>query len=179
MEAHYKDLLKTADLMVDKIYEGGRSGNASDDPLPHLIGVSNQGGFRYIGTKNAPRLAVLTSTMKDLDWPDRIDTETGIFTYFGDNKKPGHELHDTPRFGNLLLRDMFEHAHGSKNDRAQAPPVLIFANTGTWRDVQFLGWPRRERRISMPIQTWSACGRPRAARDSRTMMRSSRFWSTR
>lgn len=139
MEAHYKDLLKTADLMVDKIYEGGRSGNASDDPLPHLIGVSNQGGFRYIGTKNAPRLAVLTSTMKDLDWPDRIDTETGIFTYFGDNKKPGHELHDTPRFGNLLLRDMFEHAHGSKNDRAQAPPVLIFANTGTWRDVQFLG----------------------------------------
>jgi hypothetical protein len=34
---------------------------------------------------------------------------------------------------------MFERAHGSKNDRAQVPPVLIFANTGSWRDVQFLG----------------------------------------
>jgi hypothetical protein len=32
----------------------------SDDPLPHLVDVSNQGGFRYIGTKEAPRLAVLT-----------------------------------------------------------------------------------------------------------------------
>lgn len=139
MDANYKNKLNHADLMVDKIYEGGRAGNASDDPLPHLIGVSNQGGFRYIGSKEAPRLAVLTSTMKDLDWPDRLDTETGIFTYFGDNKKPGHELHDTPRFGNLLLRDMFERAHGSKNDRAQVPPVLIFANSGSWRDVEFLG----------------------------------------
>jgi hypothetical protein len=139
MDASYKDGLTAADLMVDKIYEGGRSGNASDDPLPHLIGVSNQGGFRYIGSKDAPRIAVLTSTMKDLDWPDRLDTETGIFTYFGDNKKPGHELHDTPRFGNLLLRDMFERAHGSKAERVVVPPVFIFANTGSWRDVQFLG----------------------------------------
>jgi hypothetical protein len=139
MDVNFKDALRHADLMVDKIYQGGRSGNASDDPLPHLVGVSNQGGFRYIGTKHEPRLAVLTSTMKDLDWPDRLDAETGVFTYFGDNKRPGHELHDTPRFGNLLLRDMFERAHGSKNDRAQVPPVLIFANTGSWRDVQFLG----------------------------------------
>jgi Restriction endonuclease AspBHI N-terminal/Restriction endonuclease len=131
--------LRHADLMVDKVYEGGRSGNASDDPLPHLIGVSNQGGFRYIGSKGAPRLAVLTTTLRNLDWPDSLDPETGIFSYFGDNKKPGHELHDTPRFGNLLLRDMFERAHGSNVDRAMVPPVLIFANTGSWRDVEFLG----------------------------------------
>jgi hypothetical protein len=79
--------LINADLMVDRIYEGGRAGNASDHPLPHLVGVSNQGGFRYIGTKDAPKLAVLTSTLKDLDWPDNLDREVGIFTYFGDNKK--------------------------------------------------------------------------------------------
>jgi hypothetical protein len=139
MDEKQKLELKSLDLMVDKIYQGGRSGNASDDPLPHLIGVSNQGGFRYIGSKDMPRLAVLTSTLKDLDWPDSLDPETGIFTYFGDNKKPGHELHDTPRFGNLLLRDMFERAHGSSADRALVPPVLIFANTGSWRDVEFLG----------------------------------------
>lgn len=125
--------------MVDAIYEGGRNGNASDDPLPHLVGVSNQGGFRYIGTKEVPKLAVLTLTTKELDWPDNLDRETGVFTYFGDNRKPGHELHSTPRFGNLLLRDMFERAHGQRDDRAVVPPVLIFSNTGTFRDVEFLG----------------------------------------
>jgi hypothetical protein len=139
MDAILEAELKNADLMVDKIYQGGRSGNISDDPLPHLVGVSNQGGFRFIGAKDDPNLVVLTSTLKDLDWPDTLDTETGIFTYFGDNKKPGHELHDTPRFGNLLLRDMFERAHGSRDDRASVPPVFIFANTGSWRDVEFLG----------------------------------------
>jgi hypothetical protein len=54
--------LETCDLIVDAIYEGGRSGNAGDDPLPRLIGVSNQGGFRYLGNKESPRLIVLTSS---------------------------------------------------------------------------------------------------------------------
>ena len=134
MDALKEAELKNADLLLDAIYEGGRSGNASDDPLPHLVGVSNQGGFRYIGTKEAPRLAVLTSTLRDLDWPDRLDKEEGIFTYYGDNKKPGHELHDTPRFGNLLLRDMFDGAH-QPAERPKVPPVLVFTNCGTWRDV--------------------------------------------
>jgi len=131
--------LVNSDLLVDKIYEGGRTGNASDDPLPHLVGVSNQGGFRYIGSKTFPKLIILTSTLKNHDWPDDLDKENGIFTYYGDNKKPGHELHDTPRFGNLLLRDMFDKGHGSKDERILVPPVFIFANTGNWRDVEFLG----------------------------------------
>jgi hypothetical protein len=129
---------ETPGLLVDRIYQGGRRGNASDDPLPRLVGVSNQGGFRYIGTKNAPKLVVLTST-ENPDWPDNLDKETGMFTYYGDNREPGHELHETRRFGNLLLRDMFERAHGSRDDRAKVPPVLIFANTGTFRDVEFRG----------------------------------------
>lgn len=139
MEALEETALRNADLMVDRVYTGGRRGNASDDSLPHLIGVSNQGGFRYIGSKDHPRLIVLTSTMSDPDWPDSLDREAGIFTYYGDNKKPGHELHDTPRFGNLLLRNMFHAAHGGAEERALVPPVLVFANTGTWRDVEFLG----------------------------------------
>jgi hypothetical protein len=139
MSVEWTTALKKADLLVDKIYAGGRSGNASDDPLPHLIGVSNQGGFRYIGTKDALKLAVLTSNLRDPDWPDNLDRETGIYTYFGDNKRPGHQLHETPRFGNLILRDMFERAHGTPASRAIVPPVLIFANTGNWRDVEFLG----------------------------------------
>jgi hypothetical protein len=139
VEALEEAALRNADLMVDRIYAGGRKGNASDDPLPHLIGVSNQGGFRYVGSKDHPRLVVLTSTMSDPDWPDSLDRETGIFTYYGDNKKPGHELHDTPRFGNLLLRNMFHAAHGGIAERALVPPVFVFANTGSWRDVEYLG----------------------------------------
>jgi hypothetical protein len=134
-----KAALKNTDLQIDAVYSGGRSGNAADDPLPHLLGVSNQGGFRYIGTKFSPRIVALTSTLSDPDWPDSLDRESGIFTYYGDNKRPGHELHDTPRFGNLLLRDMFQRVHGSEADRLQVPPVFVFANTGLWRDVEFLG----------------------------------------
>lgn len=139
MNNREKKILKDSDLLIDRIYAGGRSGNASDDPLNSLVGVSNQGGFRYIGSKEKPRLIVLTSTLKNPDWPDDFDEENGIYTYFGDNKEPGRELHDTPRFGNLLLRDAFERAQGTSTDRMEVPPILIFANTGEWRDVRFLG----------------------------------------
>lgn len=140
MTPEEKQALRAQDLIIDRVYRGGRSGNASDDPLPPLVGVSNQGGFRTLGEKAQPRLVVLTSTMADPDWPDGLDTENGLFTYYGDNKNPGHELHDTPRFGNLLLRDMFDRARGTADDRSRVPPVLVFANKKkTWRDVEFMG----------------------------------------
>jgi hypothetical protein len=126
-------------LQVENVYGGGRKGNSSDDPLHTLIGVSNQGGFRYIGSKEIPKLIVLKSSMSDPDWPDDFDIENGIYTYYGDNKKPGHELHDTPRFGNLLLRNVFEKSHGGEIGRKSVPPILIFVNTGEYRDVKFIG----------------------------------------
>ena len=131
--------LSTADLTVDAVYEGGRSGNAGDDPLHPLIGVSNQGGFRYLGTREQPQLIVLTSSFDDPDWPDRVDRETGIATYFGDNKHPGRGLHDTPRNGNHLLRVMFDAIHQHPARRAEVPPVLLFGNAGHFRDMIFLG----------------------------------------
>jgi len=42
--------------------------------------------------------------MADPDWPDSPDRETGVFTYYGDNKKPGRELHDTGRDGNPIWK---------------------------------------------------------------------------
>jgi hypothetical protein len=131
--------LETADLLVDAVYEGGRAGNAGDDPLTLLIGVSNQGGFRYLGTVEEPRLIVLTSSFTDADWPDFVDRETGLVTYFGDNKHPGRELHDTPRFGNILLRNMFDALHSQSPRRNHIPPVLLFGNNGSYRDVVFQG----------------------------------------
>lgn len=132
------DQLSTADLCVDGVYTGGRQGNAGDDPFPRLLSISNQGGFRYRGTLKKLDMVVLTSSLTDVDWPDSLDPETGVLTYFGDNKKPGRSLHDTPRNGNELLRRLFDLAH-SEVDRRHTPPILIFGNRGTWRDVIFLG----------------------------------------
>lgn len=131
--------LGQADLHIDCVYESGRVGNAGDDPLNPLLKVSIGGGFRYRGTLDSLELVVLTTTMTDPDWPDVMDRETGVFTYYGDNKKPGQALHETPRRGNQILRNVFDLAHGNSEDRSRVPPILIFATTGIWRDMTFLG----------------------------------------
>jgi hypothetical protein len=59
--------LPTTDLVIDAIYEGGTRGNVADDPLGKLIpGAGNQGGFRQVGLRNSPQMAVLYSSMDDL-----------------------------------------------------------------------------------------------------------------
>jgi len=131
--------LGMADLHVDAVYESGRSGNAGDDPFPRLLRVSNMGGFRYRGALAALEMVVLTSSMADANWPDELDRETGIFTYYGDNKQPGRALHATPRNGNELLRRIFAAAHEGESGRRSVPPIFVFGNTGEWRDVMFLG----------------------------------------
>jgi hypothetical protein len=131
--------LSSAELHVDAIYQGGRKGNAGDDPFPALLNVSNQGGFRYRGNLAALEMLVLTSSFSDPDWPDALDRETSVLTYFGDNKRPGRGLHETPRHGNELLRRIFEHANAGGSQRAKVPPIFVFSNTGEWRDVMFLG----------------------------------------
>jgi hypothetical protein len=68
-----------------------------------------------------------------------MDRETGVFTYYGDNKKPGLGIHETPRNGNELLRRIFADAHAGIEGRKRVPPIFVFANTGEWRDVRFIG----------------------------------------
>lgn len=131
--------IDTADLLVDAIYQGDRRGGAGDDPLPRLIGVSTGGGFRYRGAINRLELVALTSNKRDPDWPDVLDRETGTYTYYGDNKVPGRELHGTPRFGNLLLQRIFDDAHAGAAGRQKVPPTLVFTSAGERRDVVFLG----------------------------------------
>ena len=139
MHAFSFDQLAGADLIVDATYVGGRAGNAGDDPLPRLLGVSNQGGFRYRGNLEYLDMVVLTSSLNDPDWPDSLDPETGVFTYYGDNKRPGRALHSTPRNGNELLRRMFDLGHSLLVGREDVPPIFLFGSSGTWRDVVFLG----------------------------------------
>lgn len=140
MKAVEQESLGMVDLIVDAIYQGGRKGNAGDDPLPRLMRVDSQGGFRYRGkVKGKLDLLVLTTSMNDPDWPDALDPETGIFTYFGDNKKPGRDLHDTGRDGNLVLKTIFEDGRAGAEGRRNIPPVFLFASAGVGRDVRFLG----------------------------------------
>jgi hypothetical protein len=101
--------LAVTDLVVDQVYEGGTRGNAGDDAIGRLLPVGNQGGFRFNGSlaKGTVRLVVLYTSGAEVDWPDHIEPTTGDFTYYGDNRKPGKDLHDTPRGGNRLLREIF------------------------------------------------------------------------
>jgi hypothetical protein len=134
----FSDLART-DLLVDAAYQGGDAGNLGDDPLHPLLKVGVLGGFRYKGSvaDKQLRLCVLYSETNDPDWPDALYPETGQFLYFGDNKNPGHELHDTPRQGNLILRNVFDELHAG--NRRDIPPFFVFTRGTRGRDVIFRG----------------------------------------
>lgn len=131
--------LASADFVVDATFEGGTAGTMADDPLARLLPVGNQGGFRYRGSPPTPNLVVLLSTRRQAAWPDDLDPYTGLYSYYGDNRTAGHELHDTRRRGNSILADAFRRAHSTNTDRAGSPTFLVFHSTGVRRDVRFLG----------------------------------------
>lgn len=135
------DQLADSDLVLDRVYSGGTVGGTGDDPLSKLLPVGNQGGFRPVGspTKDLVKLVVLHTTGTEPDWPDALDPYSGTFTYYGDNRRPGRSLEDTPKKGNLLLSRVFARAHGSAATRIGVPPFLLFDKPGTGRDVRFRG----------------------------------------
>lgn len=131
--------LSTSDLIVDAIYEGGLG--LPGEPLSKVMpGVGNLGGFRAAGKGPDKKFVVLYTSGEDKDWPDTLDLNTGQFVYYGDNKSPGHELHDTQPGGNAILRRVFELLHSS--ERLRVPPFFIFRKYPTpasARSVQFKG----------------------------------------
>ncbi len=133
------DQLTNADLLVERIYEGGRAGTVGDDPLAKLLPVGNQGGFRYKGSPAAGRvrLVVLYTTGTEPSWPDVLDPYTGSFAYWGDNRSAGAGLRDTQRQGNRLLEHMFDRAAAGHVARGSVCPVLLFEKAGTGSDVRF------------------------------------------
>ena len=91
----FNDLEKLdVELVVDEVYEDGQSGNLSDEVLTKLMWVQNAGGFRFRNVKGKTDKAyiVLYTSSEDINWPDRLDVETGKFKYFGDNKVSGERL---------------------------------------------------------------------------------------
>lgn len=132
--------LATADLVLDRVYAGGTRGNAGDDAIGKLLPVGNQGGFRFNGsvTGRTVRLVVLYTSGAEVDWPDHIEPTTGDFTYYGDNRKPGKDLHNTPRGGNELLRQIFAASRAGAVERQAVPPIFLFERV-SGRDVRFRG----------------------------------------
>lgn len=140
-EVAFEDLDKS-DLFIDCIYQGGSAKNISSEPFHKLIpGCENAGGFRKTLRKDGSgkyAYVVLYTTMSELEWPDFLDEETGVFRYYGDNRQPGRALTDTRKKGNKILEDTFAVLNSGKN-LDDIPPFLIFKKTGRGRDVKFLG----------------------------------------
>lgn len=102
------------------------------------MGCGNQGGFRYRGSLfSRIQLCVLYSELSDPDWPDTLDLEFGVFTYYGDNKKPGNRINETKRKGNLIFEHAFNSLHTGK--RMDIPPFFVFTKGSKGRDVVFKG----------------------------------------
>ena len=140
MSVYEHNELSTAPLIVDAIYKS-KGTLFGDDPLSKVLPkLENQGGFRRVKrTDKSGNLAyIVLYTSQEIDWPDSLDLETGIFKYFGDNRTPGKDLHDTPKKGNRHLQDIFSKID-SKDDRQNIPPLLVFQWAGRAFDAKFLG----------------------------------------
>lgn len=120
--------LATADLIVDAVYKGGSVSGKGSEVLSKLMpGCSNSGGFRKVMRKDnsgLPAYVVLYTSMQELEWPDYLDEETGIFRYYGDNRNPGRAILDTPRKGNELLEYVFECLNSRDGSIQNIPPFL-------------------------------------------------------
>lgn len=127
-------------LYIDAIYKSDPSKkDMSAEVLSKLLGVKNQGGFRYLGKTETPNLVILFTSGEDIYWRDELDSSVGLLLYYGDNKTPGTDLHKTKLHGNEILRYVFELASSNDVDkRKRIPPILVFKKT-TGRDVKFLG----------------------------------------
>jgi hypothetical protein len=137
------DSLKNADLIVDCVYKGGtKAKNMTDEALHYLFPkCGTSGGFRKVNRiddKKKPAYVILYTSSTELEWPDDFDEETGIFRYYGDNRKPGRMLTDTKLKGNQLLEDVFSWLN-NPDLMEDIPPFFIFKKVGTARDVKFLG----------------------------------------
>ena len=145
MSSYQFETLSKADFVIDATYEGNHADPTSSygsAPLHHLIpGIGNAGGFRkrLNQEKNRTIALVITSTGNEIDWPDFLNPYTGIYTYYGDNRQPGKDLHNTKARGNLELSKIFEHAHGDGESRANCPLILVFESGSRGRDMVFKG----------------------------------------
>ena len=98
------------DFKNKKILITGASGGIGNELVKKFVSLGGEVMGSGTNTENR-NWVVLFTTGKDPDWPDALDARNGKFIYFGDNKTPGRELHDTNKGGNNILRFTFEQLH--------------------------------------------------------------------
>lgn len=143
----YTDL-QSADFISGAIYESGGGGFAKE-PLHELFKIDN---FKGVGTQSGIRRSkvevkgvddeayiVLVNTRLVDEWKNHYDPLTKILTYYGDNRTPGNDIHNTKQRGNLAFKKVFERAYGSQEEREKLPPIFYFERTGTSSDMKFIG----------------------------------------
>lgn len=127
----YEDIPKQEYINIDTIYQNG----GYQDAMSLLMRVRNGGGFRPCKGK---AYYVIHSTKSDVDWPDYLDNEIGLYTYYGDNKEPGFELHS--KMGNNFLKDIYDKlSYGTREDRLKIQPIFLFENNKENKGVQYKG----------------------------------------
>jgi hypothetical protein len=108
-------------------------------------GINNTSGFRPKSKNGGSTdilscaFCVLVTTFGETEWPDTLDRQNGIFTYYGDNRSSGRPLADTAVGGNRLLESVFSLLHVGR--REDIPPFLSFEKykTDAGTQMRFLG----------------------------------------
>lgn len=91
--------------------------------------IKNMGGFRIRRTKDKerPAFAVIVLSQGEEIWPDGINVQSSVLTYYGDNRKKqelNQDIHVTPNAGNKLLKECYQMI--ALNNRDLIPPFLVF-----------------------------------------------------
>lgn len=129
-------------FQIDAVYcaDPEKSQTLAGEVLSKLFCVGNAGGFRIRGPQDNPEYIVIYTSGDDIYWRDEVDNTLGVLLYYGDNRTPGKDLHDTKKGGNRILRNIFNLAASeSLEDRKKIPPVFVFKKHNGTRDMQFLG----------------------------------------
>ena len=127
----------TQELRVDRLYRNTNNWTSEDDEFNNFFrfsdgkGINNVSGFRPKSLANSKNtdiencaFCVLITNLGETEWPDEINLETGLFTYYGDNRAPGSSIDSTPVGGNRLLQSLFHKVHSQR--RELVPPLLCF-----------------------------------------------------
>ena len=124
------------ELRVDASYRNTNNWKNPNDVFNRFFrfadgkGINNTSGFRPKskgggGTDITQAVfCVLVTNFGESEWPDELDRESGIFTYYGDNRDAGRQLDATTVGGNRLLEHVFSQLHCGV--RSTIPPFLCF-----------------------------------------------------
>ncbi|MCM2574437.1 restriction endonuclease [Achromobacter xylosoxidans] len=138
-------------LRVDASYRNTNNWNLPVDEFGKFFrfadgrGIKNIGGFRPKSKASGSTritdccFCVLVTNLGETEWPDALNSETGAFIYYGDNRSPGEIVNRTHVGGNSLLESVFAKVHSGQ--RQGIPPFLCFQSFGAAEGMymRFLG----------------------------------------